>query len=112
MIDRANGAEAGNINLRLGWDDNLTLYAGHIGYGVHEAFRGYRFAARSVLLLRALARLHGFCHLWITCDPDNIASRRACERAGAAWVETIAVPGNSVYYARGIREKCRYRLSL
>jgi predicted acetyltransferase len=104
------GRAAGTINLRLGWDENLVLYAGHIGYGVHEAFRGHRCAARSVVLLKPLARRHGFEEIWITCDPDNTASRRSCELAGAEFVEIVDLPETSVYYSRGIRQKCRYRL--
>jgi predicted acetyltransferase len=106
----ASGEEAGTINLRLGWDENLVLYAGHIGYGVHEAFRGRRYAARSVTLLKPLARRHGFEEIWITCDPENVASRRSCELAGAQFVEVVDLPETSVYYTRGIRKKCRYRL--
>lgn len=112
IIEKATNAEAGNINLRLGWDENLIRYAGHIGYGVDPAFRGRRFAARSVMLLMSLARRHGFSHLWITCDPDNAASRRTCDHAGAALIDIVDVPPDSVYYARGIRQKCRYRLDL
>jgi predicted acetyltransferase len=112
MIEASSGEQAGNINLRLGWDENLTVYAGHVGYGVHEAFRGRRFAARSVRLLTPLARLHGFTELWITCNPENTASRRSCEIAGAQFVETVDLPETSQYYARGMRKKCRYRLLL
>ena len=112
IIDKTTNAEAGNINLRLGWDENLTHYAGHIGYGVHEHFRGRRFAARAVTLLKPFARRHGFTHLWITCNTDNFASRRTCDHAGAQFVEIVDVPPNSVYYTRGIRQKCRYRLDL
>ena len=112
MIDTASGTEAGTINLRLGWDENLILYAGHIGYGVHENCRGRRYAARSVSLLKPLARLHGFTELWITCDPGNTASRRTCDLAGAEFVEIVDLPPTSHYYARGLRHKCRYRLLL
>jgi predicted acetyltransferase len=112
MMDNSANAEAGNINLRLGWDENLTQYAGHIGYGVHEPFRGRHVAARAVNLLKPLARRHGFAHLWITCNPDNLASRRTCEYAGAHFIEIVDLPPGSVYYARGIRRKCRYRLDL
>lgn len=112
MVAEEDRRNAGTINLRLGWDDNLTLYAGHIGYGVDEAYRGRRFAARSVRLLIPLARQHGMTELWITCNPENTASCRSCEIAGAEFVETVAVPESSVYFKRGIREKCRYRLPL
>jgi hypothetical protein len=44
------------------------------------------------------------------CDPDNDASRRTCELAGAEYVATVAVPSWHEMYARGKRLKCRYRL--
>jgi len=112
MVDIETGEEAGNINLRLGWDENLLLYAGHVGYGVHETFRGRRYASRSVVLLKPLARQHGFSELWITCNPENAASQRSCELAGAELVEIVDLPVTSQYYARGMRQKCRYRLSM
>jgi tagatose 1,6-diphosphate aldolase len=112
MVDLKTGEESGSINLRLGWDENLLLYAGHMGYGVHGAFQGRRYASRSVVLLKPLARQHGFEELWITCNPDNVASRRSCELAGAEFVETLDLPETSQYYARGMRQKCRYRLSV
>jgi predicted acetyltransferase len=112
MIDAETGEEAGTINLRLGWDENLVLYAGHIGYGVHEAYRGRRYASRAVMLLKSLAKHHGFTELWVTCNPDNVASRRSCELFGAEFVETVDLPETSQYYARGMRQKCRYRLPI
>jgi predicted acetyltransferase len=112
MLEINSNSEAGNINLRLGWNKNLTHYGGHIGYGVHEAYRGQRYAARAVILLKSLAYRHGFQELWITCNPENSASRRSCELAGAEFVETVDVPKSSAYYAREIRQKCRYRLTL
>jgi predicted acetyltransferase len=48
----------GNINLRVGHTEHLTLYRGHIGFGVQEPFRGNRLALRSCRLLAGLARHH------------------------------------------------------
>lgn len=112
MIDTASSKEAGNINLRLGWDENLTIYSGHIGYGVDEPYRGRRYAARSLKLLKPLARRHGFPELWITCNPDNSASQRSCELAGAELVEIVSAPPKSRHYSIGVRQKFRYRLTL
>ena len=50
--------------------------------------------------------------LWITCNPDNIASRRTCERLGAEMKGVIDVPPGHILYARGERQKCRYRIAL
>jgi predicted acetyltransferase len=108
---RADSSEAiGNINLRIGSPDRIVLYRGHIGYSVKPEYRGHRFAARSVRLLMPLAATYGLNPVWITCDPDNLASRRTCEIAGAELVDTIDVPADEEMYQRGIRQKCRYRL--
>jgi tagatose 1,6-diphosphate aldolase len=50
--------------------------------------------------------------LWITCNPENIASRRTCEAAGADFVEIVDLPSDIDMYQEGERQKCRYRLKL
>lgn len=100
----------GRISLRITDAEFFHLYAGHIGYAVESPFRGNRYASRAVRLLIPLARRHGFRELWITCNPENIASRRTCELAGAEYVETVNVPSWTEIYQRGERRKCRYRL--
>jgi tagatose 1,6-diphosphate aldolase len=102
----------GSISLRIGHTPHIVLYAGHIGYGVEPAYRGHRYAARACRLLLPLARRHGLTTLWITCNPDNTASRRTCEILGAEFVEIVDVPENTDMYRRGDQQKCRYRLDL
>ena len=48
----------GGINLRISNIPVITLYAGHIGYGVAAEHRGHHYAARSCKLLMPLAKLH------------------------------------------------------
>ena len=104
--------EIGYIELRVGDTDHIRKYAGHLGYRVKAPHRGRHFAARACRLLLPLARKHGLEMLWITCDPDNTASRRTCELAGARFVEIVELPENTDMYRRGDRLKCRYRLDL
>jgi len=101
----------GHVNLRVGNSPNLLLYQGHIGYGVHGQWRGHRYAARATRLILPLARRHGLETIWITCDPDNDASRRTCEILGAKWVETLDVPKDALAYRYGARRKSRYSLA-
>ena len=112
MIEPASGQVAGRINLRDSHTELVERYAGHIGYGVEEAFRGRRLALHAVEMLKPLAFRLGLNPLWITCDPANLASRRICELAGGEMVEEVKIPENNLMYAGGAREKCRYRIDL
>jgi tagatose 1,6-diphosphate aldolase len=77
----------GNIELRVGNTDSLVRYGGHFGYGVEPLYRGRHYAARACRLLLPLARSHGLTTVWITCNPDNFASRRTCEPTpGRGWL--------------------------
>jgi len=75
MVYTHTGEELGNINLRIDSSFYIEHYAGHVGFSVHEAHRGHRYAARSVFLLAIIAKKLGFTSLWITCDPENTASQ-------------------------------------
>ena len=112
MFSENSGEELGQINLRIGATTHLEQYAGHIGYGVNRAYRGHHYAARSVSLILPLARRCGIDPVWITCDPDNIASRRSLEIAGAEFVEIVDVPPTcGIRKFGGKLHKCRYRIS-
>jgi tagatose 1,6-diphosphate aldolase len=109
---RSDGHYAGSISLRIANTDEIVLYLGHIGYNVDARFRGHHFAARSCRLLLPLAARHGINPLWITCNPDNWASRRSCELAGGELMEIVDVPASNSLYHRGDYQKCRYRVRL
>ncbi|MDE1174997.1 MAG: GNAT family N-acetyltransferase [Edaphobacter sp.] len=105
------GETLGTIRLRIGSSEHIHRYAGHIGYSVLPEHRGHRMAARSVLLLTPLAAKLEIDPLWITCDPENMASRRSLELAGAEFVEIVEVPSDCIIHQSGHPKKCRYRLS-
>lgn len=112
MVHVRTGEPMGRIDLRVGYPQHLVLYGGNIGYSVEPQHRGHHYAARACRLLLPLARSHGMQTLWITCNPDNWASRRTCELVGAHLVEIVDLPAGSDMYQRGERRKCRYRLDL
>ena len=103
---------AGFVRFRAANTPFLARYAGHFGYGVEERFRGNHLAERATRLLFPLARRHGFLTLWITCNPENHASRRTIERLGGVFVEIVPVPVDTDMYRKGAVEKCRYRIDL
>lgn len=101
---------AGSINLRIGDSIDLTHYVGQVGYGVFPPARGQHLAERACRLIMPLARRHGLSELWITCNPDNLPSRRTCERLGGELVEIVDLPADHPLRQRGDSRKCRFRV--
>src|SRR5580658_5185004 len=110
MVHTSTGEELGGINLRIASTPHIERYAGHIGFTVHPAHRGHRYAARALRLLMPLAQQLGLDTLWISCDPENAASRRTLELAGAHFVEIVDVPEDCIIHRSGHKKKCRYVL--
>lgn len=101
------GSDAGHINFRVGNTQHVLLCAGHIGFGIHELFRGHGYALQACHAIAPLVRL-AYQAVTITCDPDNHASRRTIERLGARFLDIVPVPPDDPAYLRGSRQKRRY----
>ena len=98
----------GDIDVRIGNTRHLILYGGHIGYSVHESYQGHCYAAKACRIIKDVALEHGMTELWITCNPENIASRKTCEKLGAVFVNIVDVPAGTELFNRGDYRKCRY----
>lgn len=109
---QVEGRRVGGINIRLGTTQDILMYYGHVGYAVDEEHRGHHYAERACRLILPLAKAHGMDEVWIMCNPENIASRRTCERLGAELVEIVRIPEDCELYRMGDREGCRYRVVL
>lgn len=110
MLQSEEPKIVGGINLRIGEGPNIDRVIGHVGYHVYPFARGHRYAERACRLLLPLARHHGVDPLWITCNPDNIPSRKTIERLGGVLTQTLPIPMDHPLRARGETEKCIYRL--
>ncbi len=106
-----DGTRAGKCDLRVGHNDN-TCIGGNIGYEVDEKHRGHHYAAKACELLFSLARKHGMGYVIISCAPENGASARTCELAGAHFVETAPIPETNDMYRCGKRLENIYRFDL
>ena len=105
------GVKMGACDLRIGHNDKL-YYGGNIGYNINEEYRGHHYAGKACLLLFELARMHDLGYLIITCNPDNIASRKTCEYAGGELLEIAELPEGNDMRDEGEYEKCIYRFEL
>lgn len=103
---------AGGLSLRIGSTPAIELYYGHIGYHVFPAAQGNRYALRASRLVLPIARAHGLQSLWLTCSPDNTASRRTIERLGGIYAGAVPVPPTEPLFERGETVKSRFRVDL
>lgn len=107
IID-ADGTNVGHINFRPGESEHVRRVAGHIGYEIKPPYRGNGYSRQACMALTPYIRL--FCNeVVITCDPDNLASRRIMEQLGAEFMDEAPVPVSDPNYTRGSRIKRRYR---
>lgn len=83
-----SGEYVGRISLRHELNGLLHEWGGHIGYAVRPSARrrGYASAALSGML--ALCRERGMEEVLVTCDVDNVASRRIIEGHGGCYEDT------------------------
>jgi predicted acetyltransferase len=107
----ADGLDVGHINFRVGDTEHVRICAGHIGFEIAEAFRGRGYVLQACRAMAPFVRSI-YQTVTITCDPDNLASRRTIESLDAQFIDEIAVPVHDPHYQRGSRTKRRYRWTL
>ena len=114
MLIRNNTGDAvgiaGDIQIRIADSEDVESALGNYAYHVFPQNRGNHYAARSVKILFPLAVLHGMTYLWLTCHPNNIASRKTAEYAGFKFVDISKVPEGERYVGFDCEkgEACRF----
>jgi len=73
-----DGEFCGAINLRFlpGSEDLPPHVSGHVGYAIVPWKRRRGYATRALALILPIARAIGLARVLVTCDEDNIASRK------------------------------------
>ncbi|WP_313165596.1 GNAT family N-acetyltransferase [Sedimentibacter sp.] len=97
----------GIIVIRIGYNENL-YYGGNIGYFINEEYRGNNYALKACKIIKDVAVAHGMNKIIITCNPDNISSRKTCEKIGLEFKGIVSLPPHNEMYQRGERQKCLY----
>src|SRR5690606_25084785 len=83
----------GRVSVRHRLNAHLRAFGGNIGYCVVPAHRGRGHATE--MLRQSLAYCRDTLHLrrvLITCNEDNVASRRVIERNGGVLEDAVEVP--------------------
>lgn len=86
----------GRISLRHELNDQLRQIGGHIGYEIRPSRRRQGYGTAILGLVLPKARERGLTSVLITCDADNIASRRIIEQHGGLPDAPYIPPDGSV----------------
>ena len=100
--------DIGKIEIRMEHNE-LTFYAGNIGYEIYPPYRGNHYAVKACLIVKRLAELHELEYLYISCLPDNIASNKTCKYIGSKYLGTYLIPFHHDMYLMGIRQVNIYK---
>ena len=99
------GIYLGTFSLRHELNDMFFRVGGHIGYQIRPSQRLRGYGKELLRLGLQKARLFGFTRVLITCDEDNISSRKVIEYNGGQFENSVYVEGSSV-------QKLRYWIDL
>ena len=110
-ICNLQGEKMGVCDLRLGHNEKL-YYGGNVGYRVHEPYRGHHYAAKACRLLFQLAKQHDMGYVIITCNPDNIPSRKTLEHLNGELLEIVELPPDNDMRQNGETHKCIFKFVL
>lgn len=97
----------GRIHLRITDDPRILRALGHSGYAVDEEHRRNGYATRAIRLIVGVGRVFGAMPLRVLIEPDNVASRKAVERAGFDLVDVVETRPEGTALGLGPRV-CRY----
>ena len=85
----ADGEEhLGRISLRHTLTDLLLTWGGHIGYSVRPSARRRGYATQALAGMLPVCAGLGIDPALVTCDTDNVASRRTIEKNGGVYEDT------------------------
>lgn len=82
LVAEVGGQIVGRVSIRHHLNPALRLVGGHIGYSVRPRFRRNGYAGQILDLALTEARNLGIGEALLTCDADNLASRRVIESHG------------------------------
>ena len=92
FVGIVEGEVVGRLSLRTRLNDHLARIDGHIGYAVLPRFRMNGYATEMLRQSLDISKALGIPKVLITCDADNLPSRRVIEKCGGEFECTTDYP--------------------
>ena len=90
------GEYIGRVSIRQRLNEHLLQIGGHIGYNIRPSERGKGYGNKILELALQEAKDMGIEKIRITCDVDNVASRKIIEKSGGVLDSEIPNPETGV----------------
>ena len=84
------------MSIRQRLNEHLLQIGGHIGYNIRPSERGKGYGNKILELALQEAKDMGIEKIRITCDVDNVASRKIIEKSGGVLDSEIPNPETGV----------------
>lgn len=81
-------------------NENMSRCTGHVGYSVRPSERRKGYAKRMLAKAKDYLSSFGFTEIFVSCLPDNEASRRTILANGGEYVETVFLESDGVNLER------------
>jgi predicted acetyltransferase len=94
LID--NDAFVGHVNIRHKLVDWSKKIGGHIGFAIRPTKQRQGYGSNILRLALKKAKILGLKKVLVTCDNDNIGSRKIIERNGGVLKKKITLKGKRV----------------
>ena len=91
-----NGEFVGRLNLRYELDSDLLKFGGHIGYEVRPSRRKQGYGTRMLQLGLEKAKAAGIFKVLVTCDENNIGSKKIIEHNGGQFENAVHIDGSAI----------------
>src|SRR6266487_3090498 len=95
----------GRLSLRHELNDRLLKMGGHIGYEIRPSMRRQGYGQEILRLGLEKARALGLSRVLVTCDEDNIGSKKIIEHNGGQFENSVEVEGSP-------KKKLRYWIDI
>ena len=90
----------GRLGLRHELNENLLKVGGHIGYEIRPSKRRQGYGTEILRLGLEKARALGLRRVLVTCDEDNVGSKKIIEHNGGMFENAIEIEGDPVRILR------------
>ena len=88
-LDTERNILVGAVNIRHYLNESLLFTGGHIGDGIRPSERRKGYATEMIALALDECRELGIDKVLMTCDKDNIGSRRSIEKNGGVFENEV-----------------------